>query len=58
MSDVSNPYQPIAVGFFLLALPLLVTIWIAEGAAGRWTNGVAAGVMLLCGALLWRGGRR
>lgn len=46
--------MPIAIGFYLLAVPLVVAIFLAETAAGRWTNVVAAVVMLLCGVLVHR----
>ena len=54
----SSPYTPIAVGFWLLALPLLLAIFLADSAAGAWTNGIAAAVMLLLGVLVRFGGRR
>jgi hypothetical protein len=54
MPDTQNPYLPIAIGFHLLALPLLVAIFLADSRAGGWTNGIAAGVMILCGLLLQR----
>lgn len=55
MSDSrASPYLPIAVGFYLLALPLVVAIFLAESRAGGWTNGIAAAVMVACGLLLQR----
>ena len=55
--DSAISYRPIAVGFVLLALPLLIAIVLSEDAPGRWANGAAGGLMLLLGALLWRRGR-
>lgn len=57
MQANQSPYLPIAVGFYLLAVPLVVAIFLADSAAGGWTNGIAAAVMLVCGRLL-QGGRR
>jgi hypothetical protein len=52
-----NRYLPIAVGFFLLAAPLVVAIFLAETTTGRVTNGVAASIMVGLGLLLsWRRG--
>lgn len=52
-----RPFRPIAIGFYLLALPLLVAIFLAEAPSGRWTNGIAAAVMVVCGLLLDRRAR-
>lgn len=57
MPESSSPYVPIAVGFYLLALPLVVAIFLADSTAGGWTNGIAAAVMVACGALLQRRSR-
>lgn len=46
--------MPIAVGFYLLALPLVVAIFLAEGAVGQWTNAAAAVVMIGCGFAVHR----
>jgi len=50
----ADPYRPIAVGFFLLALPLWVAVFLADRAAGAWTNAVAAAVMTGLGVLVAR----
>jgi hypothetical protein len=50
-----NRYLPIAVGFFLLAAPLVVAVFLAETAAGQITNAAAASIMVGLGLLLsWR----
>ena len=54
MAEPVSPHLPIAVGFYLLALPLVVAIFLADSTAGGITNGIAAAVMVLCGALLQR----
>ncbi len=54
MTDTERPYLPIAVGFYLLALPLAVAVFLAGSAAGAWTNGIAASVMLGLGLLRHR----
>ncbi len=54
MNANARPYLPIAVGFHLLALPLLVAIVIEPGTVGRVTNGIAALVMVGLGLLLQR----
>ncbi len=46
--------MPIAVGFYLLAVPLLVAIVISDNAAGRWTNAIAAAVMIGLGVAVHR----
>jgi hypothetical protein len=48
----SSPYAPVAVGFWLLALPLIVSIFLADSRAGAWTNGIAAAVMVTLGFLV------
>ena len=50
----ADPYRPIAVGFFLLSLPLWVAVFLAESSAGMWTNAAAAAVMTGLGALVFR----
>jgi len=57
MNETRSPYLPIAIGFYLLALPLVVAVFLAGSAAGAWTNGIAAFVMMALGALLQRRGR-
>ena len=48
-----NPYLPIAVGFFLLAIPMIVALFLVED--GRTTIAVVAAVMLFFGLILsWR----
>ena len=56
VADTSDtrPFRPIAIGFYLLALPLLVAIFLADAPSGRMTNGIAACVMVGCGLLLDR----
>ncbi len=57
MSDKSrseNPYLAIAVGFYLLALPLVISIFLAETVPGKVTNSVAAAVMIGLGFALQR----
>jgi hypothetical protein len=56
-SPQRNPYRPIAVGFFLLALPLFVAIGLADTAAGRWTNAGVGGLLVFLGLLLFGRGR-
>ena len=53
-SRPSNPYRPIAVGFYLLALPLFVAVLLADSAAGRWTNIAVGAVMVFLGFILHR----
>ncbi len=48
----SSPYAPIAIGFWLLALPLVIAIFLADSRAGAWTNGIAAAVMVLLGLMV------
>ena len=57
MQASPSPYLPIALGFYLLAVPLVIAIFLADSTAGGWTNGIAAAVMLVCGRLL-QGGQR
>ena len=52
--DQGASYTPIAVGFFLLSVPLWISIALAESTAGRVTNAVAALVMVAFGALVLR----
>lgn len=54
MNVTDRPYLPIAIGFHLLALPLLVAIFIEPDTTGRITNGIAALVMVGLGLLLQR----
>jgi hypothetical protein len=51
---VQNPILPIAVGFYLLSLPLWVAVFLAQDASGKWTNAVAASLMVGLGLLLHR----
>lgn len=57
MTDPSrdDTYRPIAVGFFLLSLPLWISVALAENSAGMWTNAAAAAVMTGLGVLVFRG---
>ena len=57
MTLSDRPYLPIAIGFYLLALPLLVAIAIEPDFTGRITNGIAATVMLALGFALQRRSR-
>ena len=51
---VDRPYRPIAVGFFLLAVPLALTaVVVAEETTGRLANGLPAVVFVLLGCSLW-----
>jgi hypothetical protein len=47
-----NPYLAIAVGFYLLALPLVVSSVLAETTPARVTTAVAAAVFIGLGLLL------
>jgi hypothetical protein len=49
-----HPYLAIAVGFYLLALPLVVSSVLAQTTPGRVTTGVAAAVFIGIGFLLQR----
>ena len=53
-----SAYTPIAVGFWLLSLPLWLSVFLSDSAAGSWTNGIAASVMVLLGLLVRLGGDR
>jgi hypothetical protein len=44
-----DPILPIAIGFYLLALPLWVAIALAPTPTGRWTNAAAALLLSLLG---------
>ncbi len=57
MTEQEAPYLPIAVGFYLLALPMLIAVILAETVAGAWTNGIAAAVFALLGFTLQRKAR-
>lgn len=57
MTEQEAPYLPIAIGFYLLALPMLVAVFLAEGPAGAWTNGLAAAIFALLGFSLQRKAR-
>jgi hypothetical protein len=48
-----RPYFPIAIGFYLLALPLAVAA-LFLGGAGAWVNAAAAAMLVVLGALLHR----
>lgn len=50
----TDPYRPIAVGFFLLSLPLWVSVFLAGSSAGMWTNAAAGALMTGLGALVLR----
>lgn len=52
---MERPYLPIAIGFYLLALPLFIAVFLAKEAAGAVTNAAAGGTLLALGALVhWR----
>jgi len=51
---ITNPYTPIAVGFLLLSIPLVISIALSETNAGRWTNALAAIIMVGFGMTLLR----
>lgn len=53
-----RPYLPIAIGFYLLALPLAVAALFVRGggSAGAWVNGAAAAMLVALGLLLHRKG--
>ncbi len=57
MTEQEAPYLPIAIGFYLLSLPLVVAIFLAEGAAGAWTNAIAALIFCALGLSLQRKAR-
>ena len=46
-----NPILPIAIGFYLLSLPLWVAVALAPTPTGKWTNGAAAALLLVLGGL-------
>ena len=55
MSAKDRPYLPIAVGFYLLGLPLFGVAFFASSRAEAWTDAVVGAVLLACGlALHWR----
>jgi hypothetical protein len=56
MSDAApNPTRPIAIGFYLIALPLFVALWIDDDPGGRAANLAAGLVLTVIGALIhWR----
>ncbi len=49
-----RPYLPMAIGFHLLALPLFVAVFLAQGGAGRWANGLCGLAMVAVGLVLQR----
>lgn len=51
-SKSPRPYLPIAIGFYLLALPLAAAAILAS--SGFWVNGAAAATLALLGFLLHR----
>ena len=55
-ADTSRPYMPIAVGFYLLALPFFVAaVFLSDTDAVLYTNISAGGVMAALGVMLhWR----
>jgi hypothetical protein len=57
VTEQEAPYLPIAIGFYLLALPMLVSVFLAEAPAGAWTNGIAALVFAALGLALQRKAR-
>ncbi len=54
MPETDRPYLPIAIGFYLLAVPLVVSVFLAERPAGAWTNAIAGLVMVALGFALQR----
>jgi hypothetical protein len=58
-ATTANPYLPIAVGFYLLALPLVASaVFVASEPTGRIANGAGAVVFALLGTLLLLGRAR
>lgn len=49
---MERPYLPIAVGFYLLGLPLWGLAPFAERSAETWTYLAVGGVLIAAGALL------
>lgn len=49
-----RPYLPMAIGFHLLALPLFVAIFLADGATGRFTDALSGLALVAIGLLLQR----
>jgi len=55
MPESTSSYRPIAIGFHLLSVPLVVAIFVAPEPTGAWTNAIAAAAMVACGLLLqWK----
>jgi hypothetical protein len=53
MLESRAPYRPIAVGFHLLAVPLVLAVFLEATTFGRIANAVAAAVMIGLGGLMW-----
>ena len=49
---MNRAHLPIAIGFYLLAAPLVVAVFLSTNAVGVWTNAVAAVVLLGLGVVL------
>jgi len=49
-----RPYLPIAVGFYLLGLPLFAVAAFAASATEAWTNAAVGAVLVGLGAVLHR----
>ncbi len=50
------PVLPIAIGFYLLSLPLWIGILLSADATGAWANAGAAALMVALGGVIqWRG---
>jgi hypothetical protein len=47
-----SPYAPMAAGFFLLALPLVLAAILAESPTGAFANGLAAALFAGLGGVL------
>ena len=54
MTEQEASYLPIAIGFYLLALPLIVAIFVTDSPAGAWTNGLGALLFCVLGLVLQR----
>lgn len=55
MTAKERPYLPIAIGFYLLGLPLWGIALYAATRAEAWTDAISGAVLVVCGLLLhWR----
>lgn len=53
----SNPVLPIAIGFYLLSIPLWIGILLSRESSGALANAGAAAVMVALGLWIQRRGR-